>query len=112
LSTSPAASRIDPLSDDQTFPVATPILRPVAYAEGVTLIALVFIGMPAKYVFGVTAFNAALGPLHGVVFLAYVAAVIWEMRKARHSAEWLIQAGLASIIPGGTFWLFGGRSAA
>ena len=97
------------MSDVQTFPVSTRSLRPVALAEGATLLALVFIGMPMKYVFGVTAFNAVLGPLHGVVFLAYAAAVAFEMWGARHSTDWLIQAGLASIIPGGTFWLFGAR---
>lgn len=95
------------MAEAETFPVVTRYLRPIAFAEGATLIALVFVGMPAKYVFGVTTLNAILGPLHGVVFLAYAAAVAWEMWVARHSTEWLIQAGLASIIPGGTFWLFG-----
>ena len=96
------------MSEATAFPVDTRILRPVAFAEGVTLIALVFIGMPMKHVFGFPAFNAVLGPLHGGVFLAYAAIVLYEAASARRSIDWLVQAGLASIIPGGTFWLFGG----
>lgn len=91
------------------FPVATRLLRPVAFAEGVTLLALVFVGMPLKHVFGVPEPNLVLGPLHGVVFLAYAAVVLYEAASVRRSMDWLMQAGLASIIPGGTFWLYGGR---
>jgi integral membrane protein len=91
------------------FPVETRILRPVAFAEGVTLLALVFIGMPMKHLFGVPELNLVLGPAHGVVFLVYAAVVLYEAASAHRSLDWLMQAGLASIIPGGTFWLFGGR---
>lgn len=96
------------MNEAGTFPVETRILRPVAFAEGVTLLALVFIGMPLKHVFGIPEFNLVLGPLHGVVFIAYAAVVLYEAAMARRSLDWLMQAGLASIIPGGTFWLFGG----
>ena len=91
------------------FPVESRILRPVAFAEGVTLLALVFIGMPMKHLFGVPELNLVLGPLHGVVFLVYAAVVLYEAAVSRRSLDWLMQAGLASIIPGGTFWLFGRR---
>jgi integral membrane protein len=99
------------MNDIVADPVRLPFLKPIAFAEGTTLLALVFIGMPLKYGFGITAANAVLGPLHGVVFLAYAAAVAAELFVARHSIEWLIQAGLASIIPGGTFWFFTARRA-
>lgn len=91
------------------FPVESRILRPVAFAEGVTLLTLVFIGMPMKHLFGVPELNYVLGPLHGVVFLVYAAVVLYEAAASRRSLDWLMQAGLASIIPGGTFWLFGRR---
>ncbi len=101
------------MSDISVDPVRFRWLRPIAFAEGTTLLALVFIGMPLKHGLGITAANAVLGPLHGVMFLAYAAAVAWELIIARHSIEWLVQAGLASIIPGGTFWFFtAGRSSA
>jgi integral membrane protein len=87
-------------------PVVTRMLRPAAFAEGVTLAALVFIGMPLKYGFGITAANAILGPLHGFVFFAYVGALLLELRATRHSMEWVWQAMLASLIPGVTFWFF------
>lgn len=97
------------MSDIVADPIRFRLLRPIAFAEGTTLLALVFIAMPLKYGLGITAANALLGPLHGVMFLAYAAAVIYELFIARHSMEWLIQAGLASIIPGGTFWFFTAR---
>lgn len=87
-------------------PVVTRTLRPAAFAEGATLLALVFIGMPLKYGLGITIANAFLGPLHGFVFFAYAAAILYELRAARHSMEWVWQAMLASLIPGGTFWFF------
>lgn len=96
------------MSETAAFPVDTRILRPVAFAEGVTLLALVFIGMPMKHFFGIPAFNFVLGPLHGIVFLAYAVVVLYEAARARRSLDWLMQAGIAGIIPGGTFWLFGG----
>ena len=98
------------MSDIVADPLRFRLLRPIAFAEGTTLLALVFIGMPLKYGLGITAANALLGPLHGVMFLAYAAAVAYELLIARHSMEWLIQAGLASIIPGGTFWFFTARA--
>lgn len=81
-------------------------LRAIAFIEGTTLIALVFVGMPLKHVFGLGAANAILGPAHGVAFLVYAATVLVVFAVARRSFDWLVMAMLASIIPGGTFWFF------
>ena len=86
------------------------LLRLIAFVEGVTLIALVFIGMPLKHLFGIGTANAVFGPTHGVVFLAYAAIVLVVFFAARRSFDWLVMAMVASIIPGGTFWFFSRRS--
>jgi len=44
-------------------------LRITAFAEAVTLILLVCVAVPLKYVLGMPAFVAALGPVHGVAFI-------------------------------------------
>ena len=85
-------------------------LRIIAFVEGLTLVALVFIGMPLKHLFGIGTANAIFGPTHGVVFLAYAAVVLVVFFLMRRSFDWLVMAMLASIIPGGTFWFFSRRA--
>lgn len=82
------------------------LLRTIAFIEGTTLVALVFLGMPLKHLFGIGMPNMILGPTHGVAFIAYAAAMLVAVVIYRRSFEWLVMAMLASIIPGGTFWFF------
>jgi len=89
----------------------SPALRAVALAEGTTLLALVFIGMPLKHGFGIGLANLILGPLHGLVFFAYAGVLLYEAWRLRPSIDWVVTAFIAALLPGGTFWLFGRREA-
>lgn len=71
--------------------------------EGLSLIGLMFIAMPMKYIMGDPELVKHFGRAHGGLFLAYViaAAVIsdaqnWEKKKLRMS--WIL-----SCVPFGTF---------
>ena len=79
-------------------------LRILAFVEGLSFLAILFVTMPLKYFYGMPEPNKIIGMLHGVLFIAYVYAVIqitldekWNMKKMSLSL-------LASIIPFGTFW--------
>lgn len=81
-------------------------LRLFALAEGVSLLLLVGVAVPLKHVFGHSVGVRALGPLHGLAFLAYAVCVLDALGTRRLTRR---QAGLAlvaSMIPGGTFFFF------
>ena len=80
--------------------------RLIAFLEGVSLIILVFIGMPFKYYMDAPILVEVVGPIHGVLFLLYVFLAIqvgieqeWKFFKT----TWLVL--LASFIPLGTFYI-------
>lgn len=79
-------------------------LRLLAFIEGVSFLVILFITMPLKYFMASPLPNKIVGMAHGVLFLAYVLAVIqvhvnrnWTMKKTGLAL-------LASIVPFGTFW--------
>jgi integral membrane protein len=79
-------------------------LRVLAFAEGVSLLVILFITMPLKYYFDTPQPNKIFGMVHGLLFILYVFWVIqikieqdWSMKKTALAL-------LASIIPFGTFW--------
>ena len=47
-------------------------LRIIGFLEGISLLALVFVAVPAKYAFDNPTLSKALGPVHGALFLLFV----------------------------------------
>lgn len=81
-------------------------LRLLAIVEGLSLLVLVFVSVPLKYIFGITRLSSVLGPIHGVLFLLFVVNTIgvgieykWKFRQT----TWKVL--LACIIPFGTFYI-------
>lgn len=79
-------------------------LRFIGFAEGISYLLLLFIAVPLKRIGGHPEAVQVLGPIHGLLFLLYILAIIqakieygWSMGKTG-------LAFLASIIPGGTFY--------
>ncbi|MCG8327378.1 MAG: DUF3817 domain-containing protein [Chitinophagales bacterium] len=80
--------------------------RLIAFLEGISLIILVFIGMPFKYYVDAPVLVEVVGPIHGGLFLLYVILALqigieqeWKFFKK----TWLVL--LASFIPFGTFYI-------
>lgn len=91
---------------DKWFASTIGRLRFVAVLEGITLLMLIFITVPLKYLFHIPEGSAILGPIHGVLFLLYVALAFvaaseydWKFGKT----TWKVL--LASILPFGTFYI-------
>jgi len=81
-------------------------LRLLAFLEGCSLLILVFIAVPLKYLAANPALVKTLGPIHGILFLLFV------MNTLRIGVEqqWTFRATtgkvlLACIIPFGTFYI-------
>tara|TARA_R110002126_G_scaffold165373_1_gene313237 strand:- start:1922 stop:2224 length:303 start_codon:yes stop_codon:yes gene_type:complete len=81
-------------------------LRMLAFLEGFSLLILVFVSMPLKYIYGITSISSILGPIHGLLFLLFIFNTIsvgteynWKFK----TTTWKIL--IACIIPFGTFYI-------
>jgi integral membrane protein len=81
-------------------------LRIVGMLEGISLLLLLFIAMPMKYMFDNPSGSRFMGPVHGALFLLFIFNTIsvgveqgWKFR----TTTWKVL--LACIIPFGTFYI-------
>lgn len=72
----PAAPRDERHKGEQGEQNERRLLRALALAEGFTLALLVFVAVPLKHLAGEPLAVRALGPVHGLVFTAYVWALV------------------------------------
>ncbi len=88
--------------------LTTPLgrLRLLGFFEGMSLIILVFIGVPLKRMMDMPEVVQIVGPIHGVLFLGFVLLTImvsismsWKFTKT----TWKVL--LSSLIPFGTFYV-------
>lgn len=84
------------------------IVRPrlLAILEGLSLLVLVFVSIPLKYIFGIAHLSSILGPIHGILFLLFVFNTIgvgveynWKFKQT----TWKVL--IACIMPFGTFYI-------
>ena len=80
-------------------------LRVIAFLEGCSLLLLVFVAMPIKYLLDVPEATQALGMIHGILFIGFVAAtlVISILHKWNLGRVCVVMA--SSILPFGTFYV-------
>ncbi|WP_413377748.1 DUF3817 domain-containing protein [Alkalihalobacillus sp. 1P02AB] len=83
--------------------MSTRTFRVISYLEGISLILLLFLAMPLKYLFDLPSFVTVIGMAHGWLFIIYIITVIVMMFIARWSFAKGGLAMLASIIPFGPF---------
>lgn len=78
-------------------------LRAVAFMEGISLLLLLMVTMPLKYLVQVELPNEIVGMLHGFLFIGYVILVI--IAKFEYKWSWwsMLLALAASVVPFGTF---------
>jgi integral membrane protein len=80
-------------------------LRLIGFLEGISLLVLVFIGMPMKYYFQSPGFNEVLGPIHGVAFLLFIFSAISVGVEQSWKFTTTGVVLLSSFIPFGTFYV-------
>ncbi len=81
-------------------------LRLLGVLEGTSLLLLVFVAVPVKYLLDNPLLTKVIGPIHGVLFLLFVVSVfiVAIHRKWYFSAiTWKVL--IACLIPFGTFYI-------
>ncbi|MFC5408100.1 DUF3817 domain-containing protein [Larkinella bovis] len=81
--------------------------RLVGLLEGISYLVLLGIAMPLKYLANLPMAVKMVGWAHGMLFLAYILALIAVTFDRRWSFSRVVVAFIASLLPFGTFWLDG-----
>ncbi len=79
------------------------LFRIIGYAEGISLLLLLGIAMPLKYLAGFPLAVKYTGWAHGLLFVAYLALALWVKEQENWPFKYLIYAFLAAFFPFGTF---------
>lgn len=69
-----------------------------------SLLLLLFIAMPVKYVWGNPGLVQLIGAVHGGLFLAYIVAAVWIAKSEFWSGRQLFICTVLSCLPFGTFY--------
>jgi integral membrane protein len=87
--------------------LTTPLgrFRAVAFWEGLSFLVLLLLAMPLKYLLGLPQMVRGVGMAHGVLFIAYVYTLMMAALEHRWGFTRVVVAFVASLVPGGTFWL-------
>lgn len=79
--------------------------RSISFLEGLSLLLLLFIAMPLKYIWGNPEYVRVIGMAHGLLFVAYVILAIMHKFELNWKIKTLGIVLIASIIPFGTFYV-------
>lgn len=79
-------------------------MRIVALLEGLSLLVLLFIAMPLKYIWNSPEMVQVTGMIHGVLFIGYSLILLAVGLKVKWTAKPLIVSFAASFVPFGTFY--------
>ncbi|QSB28918.1 DUF3817 domain-containing protein [Flavobacterium sp. CLA17] len=81
-------------------------LRILGFLEGLSLLILIFIAVPLKYIFDNPSLTKMMGPIHGALFLLFIFNALsvgveqnWKFKTTTSKVL------LACIIPFGTFYI-------
>lgn len=78
-------------------------LRLIGILEGISYLVLLFIAMPLKYFADMPLPVKYTGWAHGLLFVLFCLWVLFVALKYKQSFWWMVQGGLASLLPFGTF---------
>lgn len=81
-------------------------LRIIGFLEGISLLTLVFIATPLKYVWEQPELTKVLGPLHGALFVLFILnALSVGVEKKWKFKETTWKVVVSCLIPFGTFYV-------
>jgi integral membrane protein len=79
------------------------LLRFMALLEGSSLLLLLLVAVPLKRMMGIPEAVQIIGPIHGLLFIAFNALLIAAMLKKQVTIKQYVLGFVASLIPFGTF---------
>ncbi|MEM7680857.1 MAG: DUF3817 domain-containing protein [Planctomycetota bacterium] len=78
-------------------------VRGIGLVEGISFLLLLLVAMPLKYAAGYPQAVSAVGMGHGLLFIAYVAALAYAWAMAGLPTRWAWYGVLAAVLPAGPF---------
>jgi integral membrane protein len=90
----------------QLFKTKVGRLRVLGFLEGLSLLVLIFVAVPMKYLLGDPSLSKSLGPVHGALFLLFMLktfSVGIEQNWKFGTTTWKLL--VACFIPFGTFYI-------
>jgi integral membrane protein len=78
-------------------------LRVLSWLEGASLLLLVLVAMPLKYVWGMPSAVRVVGSAHGLLFLGFCLALLRTSLERRWALGRALKLLVLSILPGGVF---------
>src|SRR5688572_17675000 len=90
----------------QYFSTGIGRLRAIGFLEGTSLLLLLFVAMPVKYLLGYPILVQVIGLIHGILFLLFV----WHTVRLSSERRWPFfkttwKVLLSSVVPFGTFYI-------
>ena len=79
--------------------------RIIGHLEGASFLLLLFVAMPLKYLLAMPLAVRVVGSLHGLLFVAYLAALARVALEHHWPARASLRAFAASLVPFGMFFL-------
>ncbi len=83
---------------------AIDFLRMIGMAEGTSLLLLLFVAMPLKYLLGKPEMVKLVGWAHGVFFISFMMVVAYVFYTRKWKFTKVLTAFIAAFLPFGTFW--------
>lgn len=80
-------------------------LRVIAFLEGCSLLILVFIAMPVKYLLDMPEATKAIGLVHGILFIVFIFATIVISISQKWNISRVMMVMASSVLPFGTFYI-------
>lgn len=80
-------------------------LRVIAFLEGCSLLLLVFVAMPIKYLLKIPDATQAIGLIHGILFIMFIAATIAIAILQKWTMNRVLMVMASSVLPFGTFYI-------
>lgn len=77
--------------------------RIISLTEGVSMLVLVFIAMPLKWIFELPTMVTYVGWIHGILFILYILVLFPTSRKLRWPFRNALFGLVASVLPFGPF---------
>jgi|SRR5690554_631065 len=82
-----------------------PLFIKISLLEGLSLLLLLFVAMPLKYLWGMPEVVSVVGMAHGVLFLVYLAFSLLVAHKAKWSLALFLFALFCALLPFGFIFL-------
>lgn len=80
-------------------------LRIMGFLEGASLLFLIFIAMPHKYLFHIEVLTKMMGPIHGALFLLFVINAVTAGIEQNWKFKTIGLLMISCFVPFGTFYI-------